>query len=117
MPEGSGSTSYDSVKGPRSTKEDSLGGWTAQMMFQQPVGRTHTLSRLRSLVVQGMGLTVVDVRSLPSLEVIDLRNNALEVCVSVFADVCVCMYLYVPVCARVCVGACVFGCACAGALV
>jgi hypothetical protein len=62
------------------SKEDGLGGWTASMVLRAPQNLAGPLSRLRSLVVQGMALSVVDVRGMIALEIIDLRNNNLEVC-------------------------------------
>lgn len=63
-------------------KEDGFGGWTASMVLRAPQNLAGPLSRLRSLVVQGMALSVVDVRGMIALEIIDLRNNNLEVCTS-----------------------------------
>jgi hypothetical protein len=64
---------------PPDDREDALGGWTAAQLFAPPIHPAGTLTRLRSLVIQNTGLTIADVRGLESLEVLDLRNNLLEV--------------------------------------
>lgn len=78
LPKASGSPSRRSLTSPKG-EGASLGGWTAAMVFRAPRAPNGILTRLRSLVVQNQSLTIVDVRGMFALEVIDLRNNGLEV--------------------------------------